>query len=174
MTDLISKASFQVVGVSKSASGRLPPIVNRIQEMKIACAPTSAKRVSTREISSSSAVITHSGSRCGSAFQNAIAIDLQTTAAPLTPSTETFHRRTPKSMSRAKTWNVDVENAFRFQEAGFLDYQDYLSDGHEAPELWPTHFIKCLKAKKTGFFLYFRNSRECSDKHLNKIKIYSY
>ena len=33
----------------------------------------------------------------------------------------------PKSMKRAKEWNQDVENAYRFQLAGYRDENEYLA-----------------------------------------------
>jgi hypothetical protein len=94
--------------------------------------------------------------------------------SPSTPSTPSSMKRKPVSMSRAKCWSLEVENSFRFQEAGFSDIEEYVASGNESPEIWPSGFVKCLKSKKTGFFLYFRAHRECQDKHLNKVKIYSY
>lgn len=32
----------------------------------------------------------------------------------------------PKSMSRAKGWTAEVENLFRFQEAGYRDEMEYI------------------------------------------------
>ena len=80
----------------------------------------------------------------------------------------------PKSMSRAKVWTAEVENLFRFQEAGFRDFDEYIADGNLVPEIWPNGFLRCLKSKRSGCFLYFRQTRECLDKYLNKIKIYTY
>lgn len=80
----------------------------------------------------------------------------------------------PKSMSRAKQWSLDVENIYRFQTAGFRDSVEYQSVYGE-PQLWLQEgFVRCLQHRDTGYFLYFRQSRECDDKYLNKIKIYSY
>jgi hypothetical protein len=92
---------------------------------------------------------------------------------PSMPSTPSMKRK-PIGMTRAQSWSLEVENAFRFQEAGFADFSEYAEAGYESPEIWPSGFVKCLKAKKTGFFLYFRAHRECLDKHLNKVKIYTY
>jgi hypothetical protein len=84
------------------------------------------------------------------------------------------NRPAPKGMSRAKQWSPEVENAYRYQIAGFRDLEDYISSYPE-PESWPdSGFVKCLQNKTTGFFMYFRAGRECEDKHLNKIKIYTY
>lgn len=41
-------------------------------------------------------------------------------------------------------------------------------------DLWNNTMIKCLIVKVTGFFMYFRQTRECEDKHLNKVKLYEY
>jgi hypothetical protein len=91
----------------------------------------------------------------------------------------------PVSMTRAKTWSADVENSFRLQLAGFQDlveYEHFMSTsplaageggGMRIP-LWPeSGFIKCLQNKKTGFFMYFRPHRECEDKYVNRVKIYT-
>jgi hypothetical protein len=79
----------------------------------------------------------------------------------------------PAKMQRAKQWTPEVENLFRYQAAGFRDQNEYLSV-NEQPEHWETGFVKCLNNKTTGYFMYFRQDRECEDKYLNKIKIYSY
>jgi hypothetical protein len=82
--------------------------------------------------------------------------------------------RQPTSMSRARVWSPEVENAYRIQLAGFKDMTEYLSV-HPEPELWENSlFYKCLRAKATGFYLYFRSHRECLDKDLPKVKIYQY
>ena len=91
--------------------------------------------------------------------------------SPVQAISTTRQSRQPRSMVRAKSWDTQIENAFRYQIAGYRDEEECLP----APELLPEPgFVRCLVAKKTGFFMYFRQSRECSDKHLNKIKIYSY
>lgn len=88
------------------------------------------------------------------------------------PSHE-YQNRKPTGMTRAKVWSLDVENSFRYQLAGFQDISDYLTM-YSCPEIWPdTGFIKCLQSKKTGYFLYFRQHRECEDKYLNRVKLYT-
>ena len=80
----------------------------------------------------------------------------------------------PVGMQRAKLWTLEVENAYRYQLAGFKDESEYLQTC-PAPEMWPTGgMIKCLTVKATGFFMYFRQTRECEEKHLNKVKIYQF
>jgi hypothetical protein len=82
--------------------------------------------------------------------------------------------KNPMKMQRARQWSPDVENLFRYQAAGFRDHEEYLSM-YPPPQCWEsTGFIKTLQAKQTGYFMYFRQDRECEDRHLNKIKIYSY
>ncbi len=82
--------------------------------------------------------------------------------------------RQPIGMLRAKSWTPQVENMYRLQLAGFKDVHEYLTI-HPEPELWENSYLyKCLRAKSTGFFMYFRQTRECEDKHLNKVKIYTY
>mmetsp|Transcript_5276 Transcript_5276/g.5417 ORF Transcript_5276/g.5417 Transcript_5276/m.5417 type:complete len:180 (+) Transcript_5276:283-822(+) len=82
--------------------------------------------------------------------------------------------RTPKSMRRAKSWNPIIENSYRYQLAGFRDEEEYLSK-YPHPDTWPdSGFVKCLRSKQNGYYMYFRPHRECADKHLNKIKIYEY
>jgi hypothetical protein len=77
-------------------------------------------------------------------------------------------------MQRARQWSPDVENLFRFQAAGFRDQEEYMSV-YPPPQSWEsTGFIKTLQVKQTGYYMYFRQDRECEDRHLNKIKIYSY
>ena len=88
-------------------------------------------------------------------------------------SVEAADNRKPTGMTRARHWSTEVENSFRFQLAGFLDVHEYMQN-YSCPEIWPENgFVKCLQAKKTGYFMYFRPHRECEDKHLNRVKIYS-
>ena len=80
----------------------------------------------------------------------------------------------PLSMQRAKVWSLQVENAFRYQLAGYTDESDYYT-AYGAPACWSDNMmIKFLIVKLTGYFMYFRNARECEDKHLNKVKLYTY
>mmetsp|Transcript_2958 Transcript_2958/g.4489 ORF Transcript_2958/g.4489 Transcript_2958/m.4489 type:complete len:175 (+) Transcript_2958:101-625(+) len=82
--------------------------------------------------------------------------------------------RKPTKMQRAKSWSPEVENLFRYQAAGFMDSVEY-GCAYPPPELWEqSGFVKCLQVKKNGYFMYFRQDRECHDKYLNKTKIYTY
>ena len=81
--------------------------------------------------------------------------------------------RKPKGMQRAKHWTCDVENMFRYQLAGWRDMYEYVSV-HAPPAVWEdVGFVRCLQ-NKVGNFMYFRKSRECDDKHLAKVKLYTY
>lgn len=41
-------------------------------------------------------------------------------------SCTTDNNSKPKSMSRAKGWTAEVENLFRFQQAGYRDELEYI------------------------------------------------
>lgn len=99
-----------------------------------------------------------------------------------TPSTSSvlmmpIHDTKPKKMERASTWSTHVENVFRLQAAGYTDFTTYLKMWGEAAEQIPvwdeSGFVKSIK-NKDGLFMYFRRTRECEDKYLKKVKIYSY
>lgn len=71
----------------------------------------------------------------------------------------------PSGMSRAKEWTTEVENAYRFQLAGYKDEREYL-EKYDAPQRWESSgFVKCLQAKSTGYYMYFRlsDSVQCTD-----------
>lgn len=97
---------------------------------------------------------------------------------PLIGAEDLIVRKLPTSkplrMQRAKVWSLQVENAFRYQLAGYTDGSDYYT-AYGAPACWSdSRMIKFLIVKLTGYFIYFRNARECEDKHLNKVKLYTY
>ena len=77
-------------------------------------------------------------------------------------------------MARAKHWSPEAENAYRFQAAGFRDTVEY-EETFPPPDVWEdTGFVRQLQAKSSGYFMYFRQSRECEDKYLGKTKLYTY
>ncbi|XP_013390836.1 meiosis expressed gene 1 protein homolog [Lingula anatina] len=82
----------------------------------------------------------------------------------------------PKSMVRPKHWSEEVENAYRFQLAGYRDVTEYKAIHNvEDCERWPdSGFVKKLKRKEDGYFYYYNRTRECQDKDINKTKMYSY
>lgn len=82
----------------------------------------------------------------------------------------------PKSMFRPNLWNEEVEEAYRFQLAGYKDEVEYKAlQGGQHADRWPhNNFIKKLRRRSDGFFYYYNKTRECSDKDINKTKIYVY
>ncbi|KAJ8302072.1 hypothetical protein KUTeg_021059 [Tegillarca granosa] len=79
----------------------------------------------------------------------------------------------PTHMTRAKHWNEEVENAYRFQLAGWRDQVEYT--GHKGEvTTWPNGLIKKLMRKSDECWYYFNKTRECADKDINKCKLYTY
>ena len=81
----------------------------------------------------------------------------------------------PKSMTRPKVWSEQVEEAYRFQLAGYRDETDYkyFKTGREV-DRWPHNgYVKKLQ-RKDGYFYYYNKTRECPDKEIHKCKIYAY
>ena len=68
----------------------------------------------------------------------------------------------PKSLVRPTTWSVEVENAYRFQLAGYRDEKEYRALRNVDVDRWPeTGFVKKLQRKKDGYFYYYDKGREC-------------
>ena len=167
MLNAVGNSLSLVVGGSSISNARiatLPPItsakVKMAKEIKQLCSRKNNATAGSRSI-------------YGNGSQKEPLKELVDLGTPSTPSTPLMKRK-PTGMSRAQEWSMEVENAFRFQEAGFVDLSEYTELGNDMPVVWPSGFVKCLKAKKTGFFLYFRSHRECADKYLNKVKLYTY
>lgn len=77
-------------------------------------------------------------------------------------------------MRRAKTWSVEVENSFRIQQLGWRNEDEYAAK-YGVPERWPDPaFIKCVRSKATGYYVYWRKHRECDDKYVNRVKLFAY
>ena len=84
-----------------------------------------------------------------------------------------YHTVEPKGCRRAKHWTPEVEKNYRYQEAGYRDEHEYFqAHGHPKvlPNGWPTK--TCLK--KNGYFTYWGPERECHDKYVARVKIYTY
>ncbi|ETW02355.1 hypothetical protein H310_05889 [Aphanomyces invadans] len=79
----------------------------------------------------------------------------------------------PTKMHRPKEWSPEVEEAFRIQQTGWRDINDYKNKYGE-PERWENGFIRCTRVKASGYYTYWRNTRECEDKHLSKVKVFEY
>lgn len=86
-----------------------------------------------------------------------------------------LHAEQPKSLIRPKSWSTEVENAYRFQLAGYRDEKEYKAIRNIEADRWPeTGFVKKLQRKKDGYFYYYNRQRECPDKDIPKCKIYVY
>ncbi|XP_007429986.1 meiosis expressed gene 1 protein homolog [Python bivittatus] len=81
----------------------------------------------------------------------------------------------PKFIQRAKTWSDEVENLYRFQQAGYRDEIEYKHVKHvDAVERWPeTGFVKKLQRRDNTFY-YYDKERECEDKEVRNVKMYAY
>ncbi|XP_077869930.1 meiosis expressed gene 1 protein homolog [Saccoglossus kowalevskii] len=80
----------------------------------------------------------------------------------------------PKAMTRPKRWTDEVEEAYRFQIAGYRDEIEYQAFNGKVADRWPDNgYIKKLQ-RKDGYFYYYNRKRECEDKDVHKCKMYSY
>ncbi|KAM4672273.1 meiosis expressed gene 1 protein homolog isoform 1-T1 [Amazona ochrocephala] len=81
----------------------------------------------------------------------------------------------PKSKHHAKKWSGDVENLYRFQQAGYRDEIEYKQVKQvDMVEYWPeTGFVKKLQRRDNTFY-YYNKQRECEDKEVHKVKVYVY
>ncbi|TKS90537.1 Meiosis expressed gene 1 protein -like protein [Collichthys lucidus] len=91
----------------------------------------------------------------------------------MSPTTDNNSK--PKSMSRAKEWTADVENLFRFQQAGYRDELEYIQVRQGAMiDRWPeSGFVKKLQRRDDTFY-YYNKKRECQDRDVNKVIVYAY
>ncbi|GMI43311.1 hypothetical protein TrCOL_g6046 [Triparma columacea] len=82
--------------------------------------------------------------------------------------------RKPTGIRRASVWNPSVEEQYRLQCAGWRSIDEYCA-AYDAPERWKSNqFFKCLRVKSNGYYTYWREWRECEDKYLNRVKIFTY
>jgi len=80
----------------------------------------------------------------------------------------------PKSVTRATVWNPQVEDCYRYQEVGWRDAAEYEAV-RGIPEKWrESGFVAVLTTKKGGNFVYFDRTRECAEKYLHRVKVYTY
>eukprot|EP00455_Lapot_gusevi_P046674 TRINITY_DN6181_c0_g2_i2.p1 TRINITY_DN6181_c0_g2~~TRINITY_DN6181_c0_g2_i2.p1 ORF type:complete len:201 (+),score=37.61 TRINITY_DN6181_c0_g2_i2:161-763(+) len=79
----------------------------------------------------------------------------------------------PIGLTRAREWSPEVEEAFRFQETGWRDIYEYRSVYGE-PVRWPNGFLRTVRVKKNGYFTYWNETKECEDKFLARVKMYTY
>lgn len=95
--------------------------------------------------------------------------------APEVPETKTAAPPTRKAtgVKRAKVWTPEVENCFRMQEMGWRDVEEYRSVFGE-PEYWDNGLYSKLQSKQNGFWTYWKRERECADKFLHRVKVFTY
>ncbi|XP_020737046.2 meiosis expressed gene 1 protein homolog isoform X1 [Odocoileus virginianus] len=81
----------------------------------------------------------------------------------------------PKSISRAKKWSEEIENLYRFQQAGYRDEIEYKQVKQVSMvDRWPeTGYVKKLQRRDNTFY-YYNKQRECDDKEVHNVKIYAY
>ncbi|XP_046340099.1 meiosis expressed gene 1 protein homolog [Haliotis rufescens] len=81
----------------------------------------------------------------------------------------------PKSMVRGKKWSEEVEEAYRFQLAGYRDAAEYkIFHNTDHVDRWPHNgYVKKL-VRRDGCFYYYNKDRECPDKDVSKTKLYQY
>jgi hypothetical protein len=79
----------------------------------------------------------------------------------------------PTGCIRAKFWTPEVENCYRFQSGGYRDEHDYARQ-KGPPEMYPNGWVKKIQNTTNGYFQYFGDQRECVDKYVPKVKVYSY
>lgn len=84
----------------------------------------------------------------------------------------------PKKLIRPKQWTDEVEEAYRFQTAGYRDEAEYNSKKPVGPQAdvhrWPhNNYVKRIQ-RKDGCYYYFNKERECLDKDVHKTKLYVY
>ncbi|XP_033746015.1 meiosis expressed gene 1 protein homolog [Pecten maximus] len=83
----------------------------------------------------------------------------------------------PTKMVRPKHWDDAVEEAYRFQKAGWRDAIEYqtLTGNNASIDRWPHNgYIKKLCRKADGFFYYYNKERECPDNDIHRTKLYEY
>ncbi|KAI1888167.1 hypothetical protein AGOR_G00182240 [Albula goreensis] len=81
----------------------------------------------------------------------------------------------PKSMTHASNWTDEVENLYRFQQAGYRDELEYKQVKQvDLIDRWPeTGFVKKLQRRDNTFY-YYNKKRECEDNEVHKVKVYAY
>ena len=76
-------------------------------------------------------------------------------------------------MVRAKKWSPEVEEAFRLQSVGYKTMEEYVEANGGEPLRWENGYIRKLVDREGESFTYWRKDRECEDKYLHKVKLYT-
>uniref|UniRef100_A0A8D0BK39 Meiosis/spermiosis associated 1 n=1 Tax=Salvator merianae TaxID=96440 RepID=A0A8D0BK39_SALMN len=100
--------------------------------------------------------------------------EVEKSSGDMSGATASIHIK-PKSIRRARIWSDEVENLYRFQQAGYRDEIEYKQVKHvDMVERWPeTGFVKKLQRRDNTFY-YYDKERECEDKEVHKVKVYAY
>jgi hypothetical protein len=81
----------------------------------------------------------------------------------------------PKPPMQLSNWDEQVEDAYRFQQAGYkneTEYREIQKTDHV--DRWPQNgFVKKLVARD-GYFYYYNKTRECPDTQINNTRLFSY
>eukprot|EP00126_Sphaerothecum_destruens_P002948 Sdes_comp16367_c0_seq1m5721 len=95
------------------------------------------------------------------------------TCPKLLPVTNSFSSSSSTSFAE---WSEVVEEAYRFQLAGYRNQAEYLEihgSMEEQVSRWPHNgYVKKLRKKNTPYFYYYDKTRECPDKEVQKIKVW--
>uniref|UniRef100_A0A674E123 Meiosis/spermiogenesis associated 1 n=1 Tax=Salmo trutta TaxID=8032 RepID=A0A674E123_SALTR len=84
-------------------------------------------------------------------------------------------QRNAKVHEQSQTWTDEVENLYRFQQAGYRDELEYKQVKQvDLIDRWPeTGFVKKLQRRDNTFY-YYNRKRECEDREVHKVKVYAY
>merc|ERR1712142_167826 len=94
-------------------------------------------------------------------------------SVPRRASTNDVQDKKPIKMSRAKSWSQDVEEIWRFQDAGYRDQSEYDAfNPNQEITRWENGNIKKMQ-RKDGTWNYFDRERELFT-NFHKVKIYQY
>eukprot|EP01043_Picozoa_sp_COSAG02_P058136 COSAG02_NODE_7185_length_3132_cov_4.251566_2_plen_432_part_00 len=105
---------------------------------------------------------------------SSVSSGLEATTELLTASADVNVEAKPKKMVRCKTWDENVEAAFRYQSAGWRDTREYLAANGEVTVWAGTTWPKCLQIKGGEDRCYFGKKRECASSLIPRVKLFSY
>lgn len=81
----------------------------------------------------------------------------------------------PKSENNASSWSPEVEEAYRFQVAGYRSIEEYMATTGLQVERWQhNNFVKKLKKRGSECWNYFDKERECAEKDIEYVTVYRY
>ncbi|CAD7938772.1 unnamed protein product [Amoebophrya sp. A25] len=82
-----------------------------------------------------------------------------------------------KKMIRPTQWSPEVEDLHRLQKTGWNTVAEY-EETNGPLDRWTkdkceSEFIAKTKIKSSGYFVYWRRDRECTEADVKKVKIYA-